>query len=86
MSAMSHVLFDPRFGSVRFLSIRMLSAARLLLNGWCRRVTSGRRAAGGAGLLRAGQDPAPVPMVMTAAFGGRTYTRPGSGEPRVRGW
>jgi hypothetical protein len=86
MSAMSHVLFDLHFGSVRFLSIRLLSAARLLANRWPRQVTLGRRAAGGAGLLRAGQAPGPVPMVMTAAFGGRTYTRPGSGEPRVRGW
>jgi hypothetical protein len=31
------------------------------------------RRAGGADLLRAGQAPPPVPMVMTAAFGGRTF-------------
>jgi hypothetical protein len=82
---MSHVLFDLHFGSARFLSIRLLAAAHLLANRWSRQVTSDRRAAGGAGLLRAGQAPASAPMVMTAAFGGRTYTRPGSGEPRVRG-
>jgi hypothetical protein len=86
MSAMSHVLFDLPFGSARFLPIRRLSAARLLANHWCRQVTSGWRAAGGAGLLRAGQALASTPMVMTAAFGGRTYTRPVSGETRVRGW
>lgn len=27
----------------------------------------------------------PTPMVMTAAFGGRTYTRPGGG-PRTGSW
>jgi hypothetical protein len=37
-------------------------------------------AAGRAGPLRAGQALAPRPMVVTAAFGGRTYTSsPGAG-------
>jgi hypothetical protein len=85
MTAMIYVLFDLHLNSACFLPTRLLSEARLL-DGWRRRVTSGRRVAGRGGLLRAGRALVPGSMVMTAAFGGRTYTRPGSGVPRVRGW
>jgi hypothetical protein len=85
---MSHVLFDLHLGSARLIPTRLLSTARLLARVWRDSVTSamGQGPARRDGLVRAGQAPPPAPMVMTAAFGGRTYTRPGSGAPHVRGW
>lgn len=78
---------DPYCGALRFSSTRALSATRRLVGAAVTGAPEARGAAERVAVLRAGQTPQPRPMVMTAAFGGRTYTRPGSGTPSpARSW
>jgi hypothetical protein len=65
-------------------AVRDLSGYRVA--GWRQRNTTSPWGDAGPGRpLRAGQPLEQTPMVMTAVFGGRTYTRP-PGRPRAGSW